>query len=175
MNVIVPEYPGYGPYEGSPSEEQIFKDAISVYEFVISDLGFQPEDIVIIGRSIGSGPACHVASLKKVAGLLLISPFSSISEVVEDKFGKVISMIVRQRFNNKIKLMGSTCKVHLVHGELDTVVNHSHSLRLKGKLSFMKEVLGNRARLYLQKDMDHSIKDMLNQVLAPLLDLFSAS
>lgn len=175
MNVIVPEFPGYGVYEGSPDEEQILKDALSVYEFVTGDLLFSPEDIVVIGRSIGSGPACHLASTKKVAGLLLISPFASISEVVEDKFGKIISMLVRQRFDNKQKLVNCSCKVHLVHGELDPVVAYKHSLKLKGRPAFTSEVLGKRGRIYLHKDMDHSIQDLFGQVLVPLLDLFSST
>ena len=56
---------------------------------------------MVIGRSIGSGPALHVASLYPVGGLVLLSPFLSICEVVYDLYGTLASGLLKQRFNNK--------------------------------------------------------------------------
>lgn len=40
--------------------------------------------MIIFGRSIGSGPATHVASLRNPSSLLLMSSFKSIRAIAED-------------------------------------------------------------------------------------------
>jgi len=41
-------------------------------------IGIKPKNIIIMGRSIGTGPATYLASKREVGLLVLISPFSSI-------------------------------------------------------------------------------------------------
>lgn len=53
-----------------------------------------PNNIIIIGRSIGSGPATYLASKKKIACLALISPFTSIRDLIKDKVGRIIQYLV---------------------------------------------------------------------------------
>ncbi len=38
-----------------------------------------------MGRSIGSGPALHLANAKKAHNLILLSPFDSISSILSSK------------------------------------------------------------------------------------------
>ena len=69
FNILCIEYPGYGVYvetDGLNSKQQrskqIQKDAETVYRFVRDKCGVKESNIIIMGRSIGSGPACHLAS-----------------------------------------------------------------------------------------------------------------
>lgn len=63
IHILAVEYPGYGIYwTKEPSEKQIFDDALWVYDFITTEYGFGEKDIIIFGRSIGSGPATWVAS-----------------------------------------------------------------------------------------------------------------
>ena len=62
VHVIAPEYPGYGVYEGKSSEASIISDAEDLMRFVKGELNWPEVDIIVIGRSIGSGPAIHLAS-----------------------------------------------------------------------------------------------------------------
>ena len=57
------EYPSYGVYEdnGGPSEEKIKEDAEYVYKFCLHDMGIKEDDIIVFGRSMGSGPAAYLA------------------------------------------------------------------------------------------------------------------
>lgn len=50
----------------------IFKIILKIY------IGIKPKNIIIMGRSIGTGPATYLASKREVGLLVLISPFSSI-------------------------------------------------------------------------------------------------
>ena len=57
------EYPSYGIFLGeSPSCDTIIQNAEIVFDFLINQMGYHHSDIIIMGRSIGSGPACHIAS-----------------------------------------------------------------------------------------------------------------
>lgn len=56
------EYPGYGIYSGRPTSDQIKIDAIKVYEYLVSTMNIQESRLIVVGRSIGSGPACEIGS-----------------------------------------------------------------------------------------------------------------
>ncbi len=65
MHVLSIEYPGYGLYRTSPSNEnQIKEDAIIVFEYLVNKIGIKAKDIILFGRSLGSGPASYIASKK---------------------------------------------------------------------------------------------------------------
>ena len=56
------EYPGYGIYDGSPDAYQVEKDSILVYDYLTLMQGIKEEQIILFGRSIGTGPASFIAS-----------------------------------------------------------------------------------------------------------------
>lgn len=87
VNVLAYDYEGYGKASGSPSEKCFYEDIDAAYAFLIEVLKQQPENIVIYGRSIGSGPSCYLAErLAKantpVGALILQSPLLSAFRVV---------------------------------------------------------------------------------------------
>ena len=61
-------------------------DADHVYNFITKKLLWKEEDIIVCGRSIGSGPACYIASKHSPGALSLVSPHTSIRGVVKDQF-----------------------------------------------------------------------------------------
>ena len=65
MHVIAVEYPGYGVYRSAPptTADRIVQDAETVYKFLTKTLKWEQSDIIVCGRSIGCGPACHLASV----------------------------------------------------------------------------------------------------------------
>lgn len=74
------EYPSYGVYEdlAGPSETKIYADAELAYTFALKKAKLRQKDIIILGRSLGSGPATHLAAKYQPGGLILMSPLSSI-------------------------------------------------------------------------------------------------
>lgn len=82
VNIIAPEYPGYGIYPGEATCNKILTDALVLYKFLQNTLHMNVKDLVIIGRSIGSGPASWLAS-QGTGALILLSPYISISESCE--------------------------------------------------------------------------------------------
>ena len=99
LNILMIEYPGYSAYPGSPSSKQIEEDADSVF-FYLTQNGINPSDIYIFGRSIGSGPACYLASKYNVGFLGLMSAYTSLRDVACDLVGKFWSKLLKERFPN---------------------------------------------------------------------------
>jgi hypothetical protein len=75
MNIIVVEYPGYSIYKGEPDADIILKNTLIVYDFVKKTFKLEDKNIFIFGRSIGTGPAVYLASVRKPNSLLLVSSF----------------------------------------------------------------------------------------------------
>ncbi|KPA79482.1 hypothetical protein ABB37_05314 [Leptomonas pyrrhocoris] len=76
MTILVPEYPGYGLFEGQPSEAAINGSMERVIEFLFSsDPCLTPSRLILVGHSIGTGVAIHAAKfIKKVFLKLHDSP-----------------------------------------------------------------------------------------------------
>lgn len=96
---------------------------------------FEPQDIVVMGRSIGGGPATHLASMHKFGGLVLISPFTSLKCVAKHNFGGFGSSFVKQRFNNEEKIKQVMCPCLFIHGKEDSLIPYEHSKTLYSKFS----------------------------------------
>lgn len=63
MHVLAIEYPGYGLYKTSvPNENQMKEDAEILFDYLTKHAGVKEKDIILFGRSIGSGPATYLAS-----------------------------------------------------------------------------------------------------------------
>lgn len=74
------EYPGYGARTGSPSEASIKAAATGALEALFAE---DPRPLFLVGESLGSGVATYLASTlpKRIAGLLLVTPFTSLTDV----------------------------------------------------------------------------------------------
>lgn len=78
-SIYLVAYRGYGASGGRPSEPALFADALALYDEIRTRHPGQP--ITVIGRSLGSGVASYLASQRPVAGLVLVTPFDSLSGV----------------------------------------------------------------------------------------------
>ena len=127
VHVIGIEYPGYGIYPGEASSEQILEDIDNVYNYITNNLNWKGRDIILFGRSIGSGPATWISGNKNPGALLLMSPYTSLRSVVRSLTGSVISYLVAERFRNIDFMPKITCPTFIVHGQEDTLIPFSQS------------------------------------------------
>ncbi len=80
--IYLMHYRGYGGSSGQPSQAALFADALALFDTV------QPAhaDVLVIGRSLGSGVAVHLASVRPVARLVLVTPYESIAALAAGQF-----------------------------------------------------------------------------------------
>ena len=130
------EYPGYSVYNSKEiSEEIIIKDSQAVMSYLVGKCCVPLNRLIIMGRSLGSGPACWLAKHYEAACLILISPFISIQEVAGDHYGMFGRLLIKDRFNNQENIKEAKCPTLIIHGNSDEVVPSRHSDILSSRLS----------------------------------------
>ncbi len=154
------EYPGYSIYYQEKSSDTIQEDSLIVFDFFVNELNVNSKDIVICGRSIGSGPAVYLAAYRKPGALILISPFKSIRETANTILG-VLKYVVADRFNNIDIINNVTCPLLLIHGQKDNLIPFSHSIQLSEKT-------GGPYELLLPEEMDHNEFNAYEDFLEPI-------
>lgn len=115
------EYPGYGLCENRRlSEEGVYYNIRVVYNYVRKELNYNPEEIVLYGHSLGTGPSIDLAADDKypAAALILQAPFLSILRTVAD----VQSTPFFDYFPNKDKVSKICTQVLIIHGTKDKIV-----------------------------------------------------
>jgi pimeloyl-ACP methyl ester carboxylesterase len=119
-------------FSGSPSEKDCYTDIEAAYDFLRSKLNIPRQNIVLYGRSLGSGPSCHLAAGTAssadgpVGGLILHAPFMSVYRIVVETGCTVYG----DKFPNVDYAPMLNSPVLLIHGTNDQIVPFSHSERL---------------------------------------------
>ena len=75
-------YRGYAGSTGKPTEEALVADALALFDRVRTE----HSDIVVIGRSLGTGVAVRMATLRPVSKLVLVTPYDSLGELAARQF-----------------------------------------------------------------------------------------
>lgn len=95
--LYLPHYRGYGGSSGAPTQAALFADALAVFD----QLRAKHPNITLVGRSLGSGVAVHVASVRPVARLVLVTPYDSIGELAAQQFPFVpVSFLLSDKFES---------------------------------------------------------------------------
>jgi abhydrolase domain-containing protein 17 len=119
---------------GKPSEEFCYADIDAAYTFLRNDLEVPAQNIVLYGRSLGSGPSCYkaagTAQSKElggpVGGVILHAPFLSVYRIVLDTGCTVYG----DKFPNIDYAPAIESPLCLVHGTADQIVPFNHSERM---------------------------------------------
>jgi pimeloyl-ACP methyl ester carboxylesterase len=117
VNIMAYDYCGYGKSAGTPSEENCYADIEAAFRYLTEVRHIQPEQIVLYGRSLGSGPSCYLAKKtalagRSVGGVILQSPLLSAYRVA---FNFRFTM-AGDKFANVDYAPNIACPVFIVHG-----------------------------------------------------------
>jgi pimeloyl-ACP methyl ester carboxylesterase len=130
-SLLALNYRGYGLSEGSPTEENLLKDALSIYDYVAKREDIDTDKIAVMGRSLGTGVAVYLASERPLKGLILVSPFDSMRGVVKDVSRFIpASLLIKHPFDS-IKLAPSiNVPMLALVATRDKVIRPRRSMRL---------------------------------------------
>ncbi len=128
---VLINYRGYGKSEGRPGEKKLNSDALEVYDHFSSRDDIDPEKIVIMGRSLGTGVATHLAYHRQNRGLILISPFTSILSLAQRMFPVLpVKWLLRHPFNSLEKAPHIRTPLFVILGSEDQIVAPKESEKL---------------------------------------------
>lgn len=133
VNVVLFDYPGYGPSEGNPSE----MNNVNALRSVIEDLNLN--DILLLGNSIGTGVVLSYMYRfrdERVKCVHLISPFTCLSDVVSQNilFNVMFSALSSDIYDNMRNIQFVNCPIHIKHSHLDMLIPYTHSVKLYSRI-----------------------------------------
>jgi pimeloyl-ACP methyl ester carboxylesterase len=130
-SVLVIDYRGYGLSEGKATESGVFADARAGLRYLIEQLGFPENRVILFGRSLGGAVAVDLAQDRKLAGVILESTFPSIADVVSNgPAGAWLGVLVGRRFDSAAKIGRVRAPMLFFHGDRDDVIDHELGRRL---------------------------------------------
>jgi fermentation-respiration switch protein FrsA (DUF1100 family) len=131
VNVLIPEYPGYGLSAGSPSERGCSAAAVAAYDSLLARPEIDPERIVAVGRSLGSAVAIDLAGRRRLAGLVTISAFTRMPDMARRVAPwNPFRFLLPDRFDSLRKIRAVTCPLLIFHGTQDAYVPWTMAGRL---------------------------------------------
>ena len=129
---LLVNYRGYGLSTGSPTEQDIMGDSLAILDSVLKETGRTPDDVILVGQSLGSGVATQVASVRHVKKLVLLVPFDSLLETARGLFPYLpVRLLLPDHFRSDLAAPKVACPVSILAAGADEVIPPNHAKRLR--------------------------------------------
>ncbi|HEY4380806.1 MAG TPA: alpha/beta hydrolase [Acidobacteriaceae bacterium] len=121
-------YPGYGGSSGSPSQKSIFAAGLALYDRVHAE----HPNILVIGRSLGSGVAVWIASQRPVVRVVLVTPYDSLADAAARQYPFLpVRWMLVDKFESWRYAPQVTAPTRLIVAADDEIIPRSSSDRLR--------------------------------------------
>lgn len=128
-DIFILDYRGYGKSDGSvTSEHQLAGDIQTVYDKL--NLSYKESNIIIIGQSMGTGPATKLASNNTPKALILQAPYYSLSDWIYNIAPEINTSKMRFQFKTFELLPKIKAPVIIFHGDSDDAIYCGSSRKL---------------------------------------------
>lgn len=147
------DYRGVAGSSGWPTQEGIYRDGEAVVEFAQREeikraakhegiqfpahrRGIEPSELIIMGVSIGTGPAAYLAQRYHAAAVALVSPYFRFDTLVSEMplFG-YLTPFLKYSFPTVDHLKAtSKTRIIIAHGTIDNIIPYAHTERIKAAL-----------------------------------------
>ncbi len=139
-DVFILDYRGYGKSEGKIySEKQFHSDIQLAYDTLRST--YLENQIVIIGYSIGTGPAAKLASKNNPKMLILKAPYYSLVDMMHHKYPFLPNILLKYKFRTCNVIEKIKVPITIFHGNKDKVIHYNSSLKLKEFLKSTDKII----------------------------------
>lgn len=138
--VWMPDYPGFGKSTGKLSEQILYDEALQVYK--MARVQYQPEQITIYGKSLGTGIAAQLASIRDCRRLILETPYYSITSLTRLVCWMYpLEMLLKYKLPTHQYLSKVTAPVSIFHGTSDIVIPYFNAKGLRKNLKATDEFI----------------------------------
>lgn len=124
------DYPGFGKSTGKLNEQVLYDEALVAYR--MARARFSADSIIIYGRSLGTGIAAELASIRDCKRLILETPYYNLSAVAERYLWMYpVEQMLKYKLPTNEYLLNVTAPVTIFHGTNDNVILYENASRLK--------------------------------------------
>jgi alpha-beta hydrolase superfamily lysophospholipase len=132
-DVFILDYRGFGKSEGSiKNQGQFFEDIQTAYNEMKKR--YSEDSIIVLGYSIGTGPAAQLASLNQPKLLILQAPYFSMTDLMSHSYPLLPTFLLKYKFKTNGYIKECKMPVIIFHGDQDEVIYYGSSLKLKETL-----------------------------------------
>lgn len=122
MGVFLLAYRGYSGSDGVPTEDGLYLDARATLDW-LNRQGVADNQIALYGESLGTGVATKMASERKVALVVLESPYTSTADVAAFRFPIVpVYWLMNDRYESLSRIAQVTAPLLVMHGDNDYAI-----------------------------------------------------
>ena len=126
-------------------------------------LNYSIENVILVGRSLGTGVAIQLATKNSaLRGLITISAYTSIRDVAYNVAGSISKILIPDVFRNIKIIKELTVPILFIHGEKDKIIPHIHSKEL------FDQCISSKKRMELRSSMDHNRCKFEKDILEPI-------
>jgi len=127
------DYRSYGKTKGNPDLENLYSDAHLAYDFVKKR--YTTEQIIIYGRSLGTGIATHLATQQAAQRLILETPYNTLRSVMSTSFIPLyMPFSLKYPLENVLSLPEVPMPVIIFHGTKDELIAYELAEKLRPTL-----------------------------------------
>jgi len=131
VNLLIFDYQGYGGSQGRPSEVGTYQDARAALAYLQQHHGRNAGTVIYYGHSLGTAIAVELAVEQPPAGLVLVSPFTSVSDMSRLAFPWLpVSWLLKDKYNTLNRIPDVHCPLLILHGAQDELIPVSHGTKL---------------------------------------------
>lgn len=129
-DVLIMDYREFGKSTGRLTEEALYEDALLMYK--VARTRFAPHQIVIYGKSLGTGIATQLASVRDCRRLILETPYYNIGDVASEAAPIYpYSLMLNFRLPTNEFLPKVAAPVVMFHGTDDDTVPYASGEKLR--------------------------------------------
>jgi len=130
-SLLLVNYRGYGRSEGQPGERELFADALALFDYATARPDVDANAVVAMGRSLGSGVAVHLAAERPLAGVVLVTPFDSVTAVAQSLYPFVpVGLLLRHPFDSLARAGAVRAPLLTIAAGRDGVIPPQRAARL---------------------------------------------
>lgn len=137
-SILLFDYRGYGFSTGTPSAQGVKDDMLYVWNYVVDQMKFDPQQIILYGESLGCSMVSWLISylfetqVKVPKACILQAGFYSLKEIVANLSFRLMSYLIPNDFNNiqyvhNIKQHNQDYPIYSLHSPNDTLINIYHA------------------------------------------------
>ncbi|WP_246337484.1 alpha/beta hydrolase [Tenacibaculum pelagium] len=164
-DVLMIDYRGFGKSTGKMSQQTMKDDALLVYDKIKERV--KEENIIVYGRSLGTGLATKVASVNNPKMLVLACPYFSMSNNAKRYLPFIpLGLVMRYSMPTYKWIKYVKCPIKIIHGTDDKVIRFKSSVRLskmKPELTRLYPIIGGgHKNLHNYESYHRALKEILN-------------
>ena len=160
VNFLIIAWRGFSGNKGKPTEKGLYEDARSAVAWLKSK-NIKERNIIIYGESLGTAVAVEIAQNRNFAGIILESPFTSMTDAGKNKYPFLpIKLLLKDKYESDKKIKNINIPILIMHGKVDKIVPFNMGRKMYE--------LANKPKYFYFSDYDNHMMEYNKKLLNSL-------